>query len=249
MSRPDDLSSDSQPPPVATVPLDDVCDSPRDPKPKESVVWPRAIVGGILGFVLVAFLLESLPRPRRPKADRTEAVSNARQINLGLEEFQREYGAYPGVETIGTVREQAGGDWELGGRTANDFFRQLLATGIMTGEGVFHAKVKGAKKGDGVITAKEALKKGECSFAYFPGARPDDSPNRPLIATPVIPGTDRFDPEPLQGKAVVLLLDGNVRVLNINKQGKAVFYGTTLLLDPANPAWSGHPVVIAWADL
>jgi len=249
MSRPDDLSLDSQPPPVATVPLDDACDSPRDPKPKRSVVWPRAIVAGILGFVLLSFVIQQRNLGRGKYNGQTEAISNAWQIGLGLREFAEDHGSYPGVESIEIIRPQIGPDWNLGTKTSNDFFRQLLAARMVTAEGVFYAKVKGAKKPDNVITATEALKKGECAFAYFPGACPGDPPSRPLAATSLIPGTNRFDPQPFNGKAVVLLLDGSVTTLKINKQGNAVFYSSTLLLDPANPAWGGHPVVIAWPDL
>ena len=248
MNRPDDLFLDSQPPPVATAPLDDVCDSPRDPKPKELVLWPRAVVAGILGFVMLVYLSDTFSRPHHKSPDQARAVMNARQIALALAEFRQEYGSYPGVESIDPVRQQFGTEWRLGEKTSNDLFRQLLAAEMVTDEGVFYAKIKGAKKPDGVISPAEALKKGECAFAYFPGARAEDSPERILVAAPLIPGTDRFDPKPFDGKALVLLLDGSVTFKWINNQGQAVLGGRKLL-DPGDPAWGGRPVVIAWPDL
>lgn len=214
----------------------------------ERVCWPRAIVTGIAGFVLLWVVLPT-PMCGRPKrVGRTEAVNNLRQIGLGVDEFYREYHRYPGEETIQEVHRRGAQDWQLGTKTSNDYFRQLLASGVMSGENVFHAKIKGAVKPDGIFTAAKALEKGECAFAYFPGARAGDSPDRPLAAVPVIPRTNRFDPKPFDGKAVVLFRDGSVRSLVINKQGNAVFKGATLLMDPANPAWDGREPVIAWPE-
>jgi hypothetical protein len=69
------------------------------------------------------------------------------------------------------------------------------------------------------MTAGEMVRKGECGFAYLSGLTPSGSPTRPLRVTPLISGTDRFDPKPFQGKAVILRMDCSVSSHPISKDG------------------------------
>jgi hypothetical protein len=64
----------------------------------------------------------------------------------------------------------------------------------------------------------------------------------------MIPGTDRFDPKPFKGKAVILKMDNSVTSLSIDKAGHAILDGRNLM-DPHHPIWEGHAPVIAWPDL
>ena len=64
----------------------------------------------------------------------------------------------------------------------------------------------------------------------------------------MIPGTDRFDPKPFEGKAVLLRMDNSVTSLPIQKDGHVLLYGKNLF-DPTNPIWDGKPPVIVWPDL
>ena len=98
-----------------------------------------------------------------------------------------------------------------------------------------------------VIAGAKALEKGECAFTYFLGASILDNPSRPLAVAPMIPGTDRFDPKPFEGKAVILRIDNSVTSLRIDKMGH-VNYGGGNLMDPSNLIWDGHPPVIAWPE-
>ena len=184
----------------------------------------------------------------RKKPDQTEAVSNARQIGLALFEFENEYGSYPDTSTISRVKERTETDLNLGAKSSNDFFRQLLAAKMRQSEKMFYAKIKGVRKADDDITGVEALKKSECGFTYFLGANELINPGRPLVVTPTIPGTDRFDPKPFDGKAIILRLDNSVTSMNIRKDGH-VFVDGGNRMDPTNPIWEGQPPVIAWPDL
>ncbi|MGL5017616.1 MAG: hypothetical protein ACRDBP_05750 [Luteolibacter sp.] len=74
------------------------------------------------------------------------------------------------------------------------------------------------------------------------------NPSRPLVAAPMIPGTDRFDPKPFKGKAVVLKLDGSVYSLPIDKNGHVILESWNMM-DPHHPVWKGHAPVIAWPEL
>ncbi|MEY3897239.1 MAG: hypothetical protein RLZZ214_2760 [Verrucomicrobiota bacterium] len=167
---------------------------------------------------------------------------------MGLSEFQKKYGKFPDASTIAAVRQDTATDLNLGTKSANDFFRQLFATGIVQNEAMFYAKTAGTHQTDNNFTKAEALKNGECAFTYFLGATTTDNPQRPVVAVPLIPGTDRFDPKPFDGKAIILMLDNSAFALPISRAGH-VMSNRMNLLDPANPIWEGHPPVIAWPDL
>lgn len=183
---------------------------------------------------------------RRP--DQTEAINNARQLGLALFEFESEFSSMPDFSTPKTVIKRTGTCLNLGSKSSNDFFRQLIAAEIASSENMFFARVAGTRKPDNVFTGTKALEKGECGFAYFPGASKFSDPKRPVAATPMIPGTDRFDPKPFEGRAVVLWSDASVTSISVRKDGCA-FLGTSILMDPSNPVWGGKPPSIAWPDL
>jgi hypothetical protein len=177
-----------------------------------------------------------------------EAVNNARQMGFALFEFENEYGAYPNADTVVAVQKATGTKLALGTTTSNDFFRQLIGGGFTQSEKIFYAaRIPGVRKPDDNITGVEALKKGECGFAYFLGAKVTDNPERPLAVAPMIPGTDRFDPKAFEGKAVVLRMDNSVTSIPIDKDGHIQIEGK-LLMDPTNPIWDGHPPMIVWPE-
>ena len=106
-------------------------------------------------------------------------------------------------------------------------------------------RVKGARKPDHIMKAGEALKKGECGFSYLAGQTA--AGNTPLLVTPLIPGTDRFDPKPFEGKAVILRMDNSVTSMPIREDGHVWINGMNLL-DPHHPIWEGKPPTIAWPE-
>lgn len=183
------------------------------------------------------------------KSDQTEAVNNARQIGLALFEFQTEYGSFPCAETATPVREQTGSVLRMGTASSNGFFSQLIGAGIARSETMFYSKIDGTRKPDNIFDREgEVLKKGECGFTYFLGAKETDNPKRPLVATPMIPGTDRFDRKRFDGRAVILRMDNTVTSYNIDKNGHVIFEGRNLM-DPGHPVWDGQAPAIAWPDL
>jgi hypothetical protein len=211
---------------------------------KRSGVW----IVGIL--VLVTVMLVTTPQGGCGKpAAITQAVNNARQIGFALSDFQSEYGSYPNADTAGKIRDKTGSDLKLGTHSSNDFFRQLLASGITENEAMFYAKIQDCRKPDNVITGSKALEKGECAFTYLKGAFVDCNPYRPIAVTQMIPGTDRFDPKPFKGKAIVLRADNSVTAMHIlTKYGHIMLEGRNLM-DPAHPVWDGKPPAIAWPEL
>ena len=217
------------------------------------VIVKRSPAGSTLinciAAAIVILLIAGLTAPmviRCPKkADQTEAVNNARQIGMALSEFQEQFGQMPDANTIEKVRQKFPTDLNLGAKSSNDFFRQLIASGIAQSETMFYAKIVGTHKPDGIITGASALAKGECGFAYFTGTTLETNPSRPLVVTPLIPGTNRFDPKQFDGKAVMLKGDNSVTSLPIVKSTGRVMVDGHDLMDPANPIWGGKPPVIA----
>ncbi len=207
-----------------------------------------AWIVGVLALLVVAGLTAPMTLRCRKKSDQTEAVSNARQIGLALFEFQQAYGKFPDKSTIPDVRQNMGSHWNLGEKTSNDFFRQLIVSEMAQSEAMFYAKITGTRKPDGLVTDATALKKGECGFSYLVGLSADGNPARPLLVTPLIPGTDRFDPTRFDGKAIILKMDNSVTSMPIGKDGHVVLFGKNLL-DPTNPVWGRDDKwVIAWPE-
>lgn len=205
-------------------------------------------VGSIVTLVLLVVIAPLVLRGA-PKSPATEAVNNARQISIAMIEFENEYGSFPASSTIAAVRTATGTTLDFDTTTSNGYFRQMLGGGIAQSEIMFYAKNASSHKPDGIITGTHALEKGECGFTYFIGAiSKTDNPNRPLVVAPMIPGTDRFDPKPFDGKAVFLQLDNSVSCYFIDKAGHVMIDGLNVM-DPHHPIWDGHPPVIAWPDL
>jgi hypothetical protein len=231
-----------QPPPNAPAP------PPSDAAIQSRIKWNWLVGAGSLS-IFGLFVLLTIPMTVRSykNTDQTEAVSNARQIGLALFEFDAEYGKFPDATTIAAVQKKTGSPLPLGTKTSNDMFRQLLASDIVQSEQMFYAFVQGGRKPDGVISPASALEKGECGFSYLAGLSSTGNPSRPLVVTPLIPGTDRFDPKRFDGKAIILRMDNSVTSVNIEKNGHVLLDGRNLL-DPKHPIWSGAPPTIVWPE-
>lgn len=213
--------------------------------------WRKGGIWFVVVFVMIVcfggltwpIVIRSHKDPRQ-----TEAVSNARQIGMALFEFEAEYGKFPDATTAAEVRRKTGLLLPLQTKTSNDFFRQLIAAGIVQREVVFYAEINGCKKPSMWSVPSEDLAKGECGFSYLAGQSSRGNPSRPLIVTPLIPGTDRFDPTRFNGSAIILRLDNSVSSMPINRDGHVMSNGMNLL-DPANPVWGIEKFTIVWPDL
>lgn len=232
-----------QPPPDAPAPPPSV--AALRSQSKQAWIWAIGLPC-MIGCIVI--LAKPVRYRRGCLPDQTEAVSNARQIGLALSEFEQEYGCFPGFGTAKQVRANTLSYLQMDhSKSSNDFFRQLIAANIVESEHIFFARVAGTRKPDNVFTGSKALEKGECGFTYLLGAAAGCDPHRPLAVTPMIPGTDRFDPKPFEGKVVVLRADNSVTSLAIDEQGHAIFEGRNLM-DPKHPVWQGKPPSIAWPE-
>lgn len=197
----------------------------------------------IFGIAVLAGLMAPMVIRQRKKADQTEAINNARQIGLALYEFKTEYGAYPDDITAKAVADSTKSE-KITGSAANDRFRQLFHAGITQMETPFYVHTPGVRRADGLIAGDQALEQGECGFAYIGNLITAEGP-RPIAITPLVPGTTRFDPNPFDGKAVILWTDNSVKSLPIDRRSGEVMLDGRNLLDPGHPVWGGKPPVIA----
>ncbi|MES2920485.1 MAG: DUF4190 domain-containing protein [Verrucomicrobiota bacterium] len=198
----------------------------------------------VLGIAMLAGLTAPLVIRQRKKADQTEAINNARQIGLALFEFQSEYGSYPNDATAKAVADATNTE-QITGNTANDRFRQLIHAQFTQSERLFYAHIPGVHKPDGLIDGDNAVAPGECGFAYIGNSETTDKTIRPLAIIPLVRGTTRFDPQPFDGKAVILWTDNSVRSLPIDRKSGRVMLDGKNLLDPSHPVWGGQPPLIA----
>ncbi len=170
---------------------------PDAPEPPPSVAatrsrrkWTWLWVVGFFSMVIVILLfgLLSSIRHRGHHGSQSEAVNNARQIGLALFDFETEFGKFPDSTTVAAVRKFTGTTVPMGASSSNDCFRQLVGAGIAMSEPMFYARIKDARKPDGVMDDIHLLSKGEVGFSYLAGLSSEGIPSRPIVVTPLIPG-------------------------------------------------------------
>lgn len=185
---------------------------------------------------------------QRTAVDRTLGISSLKQMGLSLIEFDTEYGSFPDATTIDDVKAATKTSLELGDRTSNDLFRQLVATGNKT-ERIFWAPQPGKRRKPNDILGSDALAKGECIYSYVAGLAASSRHAAPVAMAPMIPGTTQFDPAPYGDKAVVLRIDGSVRQETISQDTHEVkLTGGRTLLDPKEHYWRGKAPDLKWPE-
>jgi len=200
------------------------------------------------GLVLFAVLLPYTLTADKCMGD-TMAISNARQIGLALYDFESEYGKFPDESTIAEVKKRTGTTWNLKAETSNDLFKQLFVTGIEPFGQNFYLKVEGSKHPDySKDDETNVLRNGTCAFGYIPGSTNLDAA-RPVLVTPIIPGTFRFDSKPFKGKAVILRTDNSAVSYPLDDSGRALTSDGRDVFDPSQPWWQGKLPDVKWPDL
>ena len=210
---------------------------------------PHAARRLLPGVCLVALCLAVACLPgcvkRHVYSDQSVAMNNGKGLILALNDFATEYGSFPDQTTAKRVTENTGSTLNLSGDTANDYFRQLIAAGVMKTEEPCYAKTAySPKKPDNNMTGSLAIAPGEVGFGYvMNGAKalPADDPNRVIAAAPLLnaAATGEFDPEPLQGKAALVYLDNSVQLKDINPTDHRVMLsgGKTFLENGPGTIW------------
>jgi hypothetical protein len=208
-------------------------------------------VGGI--SVVLMLIVGSAPLwlRARKNSTRTEATHNIRQVHLALLDFDADYGRFPDASTIVDVRTRTHTTLTLGTSTSNDYFRQLIAAGVAPSEKIFWTKTPATPRRPNDILGADALKKGECAFAYVAGLTTSSDPETPVAITPMIPGTFRLDSKAKDfgEKAVVLRIDGSAKSETIKAStGEVLIPGGKTLFDPSLPHWHGKRPDLKWPE-
>ena len=208
--------------------------------------WTMMVVGMVMVALLPLLMAPMLFRSTKA-ADRTWAISNAKQVGLALLEFDQEYGSFPNATTAAEVKKDTGSALDLSGGSSNAMFRQLIAFGIQS-EDIFYAKhSEGSRRPDRVLTPGSALQMREVGFSYVVGLDTAMNPGIPVVMTPMRTGTREFWPETYKKKAVILRLDNSVECPVIRSSDRKVTAGGGRTLFDAGPGtvWpKGH-----WVDL
>ena len=226
--------------------------SPNHEEPTRNHKWLMLVFKGII-IVFVVSALAALSSPMvirsKKRGPLSEATFHTKQIGLVLNSFEDEYGSYPNESTLGLVNENnTDSVYDCSGKSSNASFRQFMKAGITESESLFYANIKGSIKPDQIIITSEALKKGEVGFSYISGLTSKDDPSTPLILTPLIPGSTKFDPKPFEGKAIILRIDQTTRVYTIAKDGHVYDDKGIDILSPSHPIWKGKAPDIRYPE-
>jgi len=229
------------PPPDAPAPQ-------PGPEAIRSQRWMRLINRiGIISLLLIGLHLLAgwwVGRGYRT-LDRNATETSIRVVATGLLEFERTYHRFPDSTTAPMVKARSGTPLTLGDSSANQLFRQLLATGAVQ-ERAFNSPRTVLP--DGVFSSDAtALTPGECSFAYIPGLDSKSEPGSPVLATPMDGITGKFDRARFNGSAIIGFADGTVSRLPIDKHGQVQLNGMDIF-DPRQTFWKGKPPDIKWPE-
>ncbi len=200
-----------------------------------------------IAFVLLIAIMVPLIQNNMRSASRVHALSNLRVIGHVLLEFESQYGRFPDASTLPLIKAQDRTGLIFGTKTSNDYFRQLLAT-VTKAEKIFFADILTRTfYPDDITEGSKALEKDECSFSYIPGLSSTSPLGTPVVVTPLVPGTQKFDPKPFGKMATVLFTDGSVQALPIDKNGDVILNGMNLF-DPRQPFWRGKAPDIKYPE-
>lgn len=208
-----------------------------------------SILGAFICFIIIALLATPGVLRSATKPHRTQAISNAKQIGIALYAFHQEFGVYPNDTSVDLVNKKLPDHGhKLTGKSSNALLRQLLAAEIVPVEEIFYAKIKEAKEPDGNINPGKALQKGEVGFAYIANLPQANEPRTPILLTPLIPGTTKFDPKPFDGFAFILKIDHSVEYFYIHKDGHVYDRDGLDILSPKHPIWNGKAPDIRYPE-
>ena len=170
-----------------------------------------------------------------------ELIIKLRQLGLALLEFDTEYGEYPCIGSIESVREATETKMKLGTKDSGDFFDQLVAAGMLNDRTIFtFPDPKAPKDAEGNPATT--------TFSYISGASSANHPSCPLAVHPLINGKMIFDREAMGGKAVILFIDCSARTFPIEADGTVKLDGKDLF-DPTQPYWGSREITVKWPKL
>jgi prepilin-type N-terminal cleavage/methylation domain-containing protein len=216
----------------------------------------------LLVVIVIIAALAALTAPQvikmKKKGDLADSTNNARQLGLGLAQFDADIGGYPDRSTVEAVEALTGekSTVPLDGNNANSYYRQLIVAGVVDSESPFYAKSSYIKnKPDDLMRGEDMLKGGEVGFGYImkeEGKSISIGAGKPVAAAPLKEGdsTGAMETDPYDGKAIVLFTDSSVKALNIRKSdSKAMLPSKKHILEGGNQdsIWGAdvNPIMLA----
>lgn len=183
---------------------------------------------------------------------RIVAMSNGRNLASALQDFAEDYGGLPDRETAAAVMASSRTKLDLSGDSANSYFRQLIAAGVVKSEDPFSAPFPGnSRRPDNHMEGAEALKAGEVGFSsLMDGERgmPTEGPWIVAVA-PAANANGEFDPRSRASKGCAVCMDGSVREIVIDRKSRKALLekGKSLLNTGEGTPWGDtiHPVIKA----
>lgn len=189
------------------------------PSPRISMMF-LSLLG--VQFLVIDWMARADMDIKRGREARTvNMVRKMRLINFGLLEFDREYGSLPDSGSAEYVGSSTGIVLQDDG-SSNAVLRQLIASGYVD-ESNFsdNGYLSWTREADGIVSPPERiLERGECAFSITDLPNSGYSSEYPFLLYPMISGTERFDPDILGGKALVLRMNGTVERVSLDSDGK-----------------------------
>ena len=217
---------------------------PHQPRKGSGSAWLMLVAAAVVILALIGLTQPMILRSHKA-AERTEAISNAKQVGLALLEFDQEFGSFPDETTRELVLAKKETELDLSGVSSNAMLRQLVAYGVRS-EDIFYCehRVLPTHRPDNRMGKGQALAAGEVGFAYVVGLNSSSNPELPVLCASMIPETLQFDFSSLQQRAVVLRVDNTAKVLRIREEDGMVTYGGgELMLDTNNGLWPDGYVI------
>ncbi len=206
----------------------------------------------VTALAVISGFIVSRVLQRQREGNREEAWRNARSLSCAFYTFKDDFGSYPCEDTARLIKDNIPDrSAKLGNVSANDFFRQLIVSGMVDQEKPFFARSLSSHKPDSVMTDGKLLEKGETGFAYMVSHATCKEENFPLILTPLVKGKLLFDYQSARkcfdGKVIVLSTDGLPNIHIVDKDGHVWIHGKDFF-DPSQPYWHGIPPKVAWPE-
>lgn len=224
--------------------------SPSEPQPKPPARTRRVeliVLAVLLG--VAAVISPVWVHSKINTAHLTETIKCGRSIKLCMDTFAMDNdGEYPDDTTAAFYGVPAPG-------MANDYFKQLFASGNTNSERIFWirgAAVCNPEAPDDVTTSSglfapaRTLLPGDNGWAYVKDQLYTDNPQRPiLVASPAASSGLAFDPDVFNGGAIVIRIDGSATTAPVTPSRRLLDEDGVELLTPASKVWNGTPVHIA----
>ena len=150
-------------------------------------------------------------------------------------------GEYPSEDTLKKLKGFPHNDFTPYSRnTSNWFLQQCITMKLVEGDHLFYTPMPWG--GERLPDGDEILEQGECGFSYVQNLTQTDYSQAPVLMTPMINGTLKFDKDALFGKAVVLFLDSSVRIFDVKSDGTLDGDGAGLFEMSEGRDWGADPI-------